>query len=175
MPWDLPIMKITQDGRTMQTNSISHLASLIGEPARTAMLLQLMDDRQLTASELARAAGVGASTASGHLAQLVGAGVLRVNTSGRHRYHRLASPDQRRRFRHEKPRTRVRRTVAPIADQSDSAQRSKLDPADEDECDTSQSEKLRLPREDKKDRSRRIHQEERASLCTEPRSLVHVK
>ena len=76
----------------MQTSSISHLASLIGEPARTAMLLQLMDDRQLTASELARAAGVAASTASGHLAQMVAAGVLRVNSSGRHRYHRLASP-----------------------------------------------------------------------------------
>ena len=76
----------------MQTSSISHVASLIGEPARTAMLLQLMDDRQLTASELARAAGVAASTASGHLAQLVAAGVLRVNNSGRHRYHRLASP-----------------------------------------------------------------------------------
>ncbi|MEO6625423.1 MAG: winged helix-turn-helix domain-containing protein [Burkholderiaceae bacterium] len=76
----------------MQINSISHLASLIGEPARTAMLLQLMDDRQLTASELARAAGVAASTASGHLAQLIDAGVLRVNASGRHRYHRLASP-----------------------------------------------------------------------------------
>ena len=75
----------------MHTSSVSRLASLIGEPARTAMLLQLMDDRQLTASELARAAGVAASTASSHLAQLVDAGVLRVNSNGRHRYHRLAS------------------------------------------------------------------------------------
>ena len=75
----------------MHTSPVFRLAILIGEPARTAMLLQLMDDRQLTASELARAAGVAASTASSHLAQLVDAGVLRVNCNGRHRYHRLAS------------------------------------------------------------------------------------
>ncbi len=72
-------------------NRISRIAGLVGEPARTAMLFELMDGRALTAGELARAAGIGAPSASVHLAQLVEAGLLRVNPSGRHRYHRLAS------------------------------------------------------------------------------------
>ena len=48
----------------MHVNSVARIASLIGEPARTAMLLQLMDGRALTANELARAAGVSPATAS---------------------------------------------------------------------------------------------------------------
>lgn len=47
--------------------------------------------RALTANELARAGHVSPSTASGHLAQLVQAGLLLVQQMGRHRYHRLAS------------------------------------------------------------------------------------
>ena len=38
------------------------------------------------------AAGVTAQTASGHLAQLTGAGPLAMERQGRHPYHRLASP-----------------------------------------------------------------------------------
>lgn len=76
----------------MNANQISRIAALVGEPARTAMLLQLMDGRALTASELARAAGIGAPSASAHLAQLIDAQLLRVTPAGRHRYHRLASP-----------------------------------------------------------------------------------
>lgn len=75
----------------MSTNQIARVASLVGEPARTAMLLELLDGRSLTANELARAAGVGAASASRHLALLVEAGLLSVSPSGRHRYHRLAS------------------------------------------------------------------------------------
>lgn len=77
----------------MNINQISRIASLIGEPARTAMLVELMDGRALTANELARAARITPQTASRHLAQLAGAGLLHVKPSGRHRYHRLASPD----------------------------------------------------------------------------------
>lgn len=77
----------------MNTNQISHIAQLVGEPARTAMLLELLDGRALTANELARAGGVGAPTASRHLALMAEAGLLQVNTAGRHRYHRLASPE----------------------------------------------------------------------------------
>ncbi len=77
----------------VNTNSISRIATLIGEPARTAMLMALMDGRALTASELARAARIMPPTASSHLAQLADAELLRVNASGRHRYYRLASPD----------------------------------------------------------------------------------
>ncbi|MEZ5643701.1 MAG: winged helix-turn-helix domain-containing protein [Burkholderiaceae bacterium] len=77
----------------MNTNRLSHVAGLIGEPARTAMLVSLMDGRALTAQELARAAGVTAPTASRHLALLVDAGLVAMWPQGRHRYHRLASDE----------------------------------------------------------------------------------
>ena len=79
---------------TMSTPArFSEIASLLGEPARAVMLHALMDGRALTASELAGVAGVTPQTASGHLARLVDAGLLRVAKQGRHRYHRLASPE----------------------------------------------------------------------------------
>ncbi|RYF65179.1 MAG: transcriptional regulator, partial [Comamonadaceae bacterium] len=77
----------------MNTNRIAHVAALVGEPARTAMLLALMDGRALTARELADAAHISPATASRHLGLLVEAALLRVEQQGRHRYHRLASPD----------------------------------------------------------------------------------
>lgn len=75
----------------MNTNQIARTAALVGEPARTAMLLELLDGRALTANELARAARIGPPAASRHLAQLVDARLMEVHASGRHRYHRLAS------------------------------------------------------------------------------------
>lgn len=77
----------------MNTHHIARIASLVGEPARAAMLLELMDGRALTAHELARAAHVAAPTASRHLAQLVEAGLMHMEPRGRHRYHRLASAE----------------------------------------------------------------------------------
>ncbi|NQV61877.1 MAG: helix-turn-helix transcriptional regulator, partial [Alphaproteobacteria bacterium] len=49
------------------------------------------DGRALTASELARVAGITPQTASVHLARMAEAGLLSVVKQGRHRYHRLAS------------------------------------------------------------------------------------
>lgn len=77
----------------MQTNRIAHVAALVGEPARTAMLMALMDGRALTARELADAARITPATASRHLGLLVDAALLHVERQGRHRYHRLASPE----------------------------------------------------------------------------------
>jgi len=74
------------------TTSLAETAALVGDPARCAMLMALMDGRALTASELARAAGVTPQTASAHLARLVEAGLLDLHCQGRHHYHRLASP-----------------------------------------------------------------------------------
>ena len=76
----------------MNINSVARIASLIGEPARTAMLLQLMDGRAMTAKELVRAAGISPATGSRHLALMVEAELLQVTAMGRHRYHRIASP-----------------------------------------------------------------------------------
>jgi DNA-binding transcriptional ArsR family regulator len=77
----------------MNTNQVARIAGLVGEPARTGMLLALMDGRALTAHELAAAGHVSAATASRHLGLLVDAGLLKVERQGRHRYHRLASPE----------------------------------------------------------------------------------
>lgn len=57
------------------------------------MLDALMGGRALTAGELARAAGVSASTASEHLARLRSGGLVELVVQGRHRYHRIAGPD----------------------------------------------------------------------------------
>src|SRR3954469_23212688 len=77
----------------MTSNAIfAEIAALAGDPARAGMLHALMDGRALTASELARVAGIAPQTASGHLARLTAAGLLAVEKQGRHRYHRLASP-----------------------------------------------------------------------------------
>jgi len=73
-------------------SAFTEIAALAGDPARAGMLHALMDGRALTASELARVAGITPQTASGHLARLAVAGLLAVEKQGRHRYHRLASP-----------------------------------------------------------------------------------
>ncbi len=75
----------------LTTAAFAATAALIGDPTRANMLAALMDGRALTAKELAEAAGVTAQTASSHLAQLIGAGLLAMERQGRHRYHRLAS------------------------------------------------------------------------------------
>src|SRR4051794_975673 len=72
---------------------IAAVAAAIGEPARAAMLSALMGVRARPAGELARAGGVAASTASAHLSRLLAAGLVRVETQGRHRYYALASAE----------------------------------------------------------------------------------
>ena len=71
---------------------LAALGSVLAERSRSRMLLALGDGRALPASVLATEAGVAASTASGHLARLVNAGLLTVSVEGRHRYYRLAGP-----------------------------------------------------------------------------------
>jgi DNA-binding transcriptional ArsR family regulator len=67
-------------------------AALIGEPARAALLLALMEEERLPARELAARARIAPSTASGHLGRLVDGGLITGERSGRHRYFRLADP-----------------------------------------------------------------------------------
>lgn len=75
----------------LTTTGIAEIAALIGDPARSAMLVALMDGRALTASELADVGGITPQTASSHLGRMIEAGMLSVERQGRHRYHRLAS------------------------------------------------------------------------------------
>lgn len=69
------------------------IASLIADPARSAMLWALSDGRTLAAGELSRLARIAPATASAHLAKLVSADLLRVQRSGRHRYYSIARPE----------------------------------------------------------------------------------
>jgi DNA-binding transcriptional ArsR family regulator len=72
---------------------LAEFGALLAEPARAAMLLVLMDGSARPAGELARAAGVGAATASAHLKRLLDGGLLAVHEQGRHRYYRLADEE----------------------------------------------------------------------------------
>lgn len=73
--------------------NITKIAALIGDHARAEVLTVLMSGMALTATELADAAGVTRQTISAHLARLVDAGLLSVETQGRHRYFRLAGEE----------------------------------------------------------------------------------
>jgi DNA-binding transcriptional ArsR family regulator len=70
---------------------ISEVAALVGDPARANILAALMGGRALTATELARAAGVSPQTTSGHLGKLTDGRLIACVKQGRHRYYRLGS------------------------------------------------------------------------------------
>ena len=70
--------------------ALAETAALTGDPGSAAMLTSLIYGRALTATELARAAGITAQTASGHLARLTAAGLLAMERQGRHRQHQTA-------------------------------------------------------------------------------------
>jgi DNA-binding transcriptional ArsR family regulator len=73
--------------------NVAEIGSLIGDPARAAILLALLDGGALPASELAFRGGVSPQAASAHLAKLVAGGLLRATAEGRQRLFRLASSD----------------------------------------------------------------------------------
>lgn len=72
---------------------LAGLAGLLADRTRASFCLALLDGRAWTAAELARYAGVAASTATGHLNLLVAGGLLEEERQGRHRYVRLVSAD----------------------------------------------------------------------------------
>ncbi|MDO5648885.1 helix-turn-helix transcriptional regulator [Paracoccus sp. (in: a-proteobacteria)] len=72
---------------------IASIAALIGDPARANMLTALMSGRALTASELAREAGITQQTASAHLGRLEQGGLVVPRKQGRHKYVSLAGPE----------------------------------------------------------------------------------
>jgi DNA-binding transcriptional ArsR family regulator len=98
----------------MNTNQMARVGALMGEPARAAMLLALMDGRALTANELAAAAHIAPATASRHLSLLVEGGLLRVNAQGRHRYHQLASAEVARVLESMMQLAAAHRPVTPV-------------------------------------------------------------
>jgi DNA-binding transcriptional ArsR family regulator len=67
------------------------ISSLICEPARAKMLWSLLDGKAYTASELAAAADISATSASNHLSRLLEAEIVKVENQGRHRYYSFAN------------------------------------------------------------------------------------
>ena len=72
--------------------TIAATAALLADPTRAGLLVALSDGCALPAGELARRGHVAPSTATAHLAKLVGQGSLTVEAHGRRRYYRLANP-----------------------------------------------------------------------------------
>jgi DNA-binding transcriptional ArsR family regulator len=69
---------------------VAAAAALLAKPARAELVLAVVADGRLSASELAARAGIARSTASGHLRRLVDGGFLVVTDQGRNRYFELA-------------------------------------------------------------------------------------
>lgn len=73
--------------------SIVRIAALIGDHARAEILTALVAGEALTATELAGVANLTKQTISSHLAKLLDARLIVVESQGRHRYFRLADRD----------------------------------------------------------------------------------
>jgi DNA-binding transcriptional ArsR family regulator len=71
-------------------NSITQIASLIGEPVRANILWTMMDGRAYTARELAIGVETTPQNLSMHLGKLLRAGLLSVEAQGRRRYYRFS-------------------------------------------------------------------------------------
>ncbi len=75
------------------TPNIAKIGILLGDNTRARMLSSLMHGKALTATELAKEAGVTAQTATSHLAKLEAGGLLTLRKQGRHKYFALATDD----------------------------------------------------------------------------------
>ncbi|WP_405619687.1 helix-turn-helix domain-containing protein [Streptomyces sp. NBC_01511] len=69
---------------------LAGFAALLADETRAVFCLSLLDGRAWTAGELAREAGVAASTASEHIGKLIASRLVTEERQGRHRYVRLA-------------------------------------------------------------------------------------
>lgn len=72
---------------------LDQLSIAIGNPSRMSMLALLMEGRALTAKELAYGSGIEPGAATGHLHQLVSAGLIHYVNQGRFKYFQLATPE----------------------------------------------------------------------------------
>jgi DNA-binding transcriptional ArsR family regulator len=77
-----------------EAEALAGSAALLADRTRAGFCLALLDGRAWTVGELARHAGVAVSTASEHADRLVAGGLLAEHRQGRHRYLRLAGPEQ---------------------------------------------------------------------------------
>ena len=71
-------------------NHFKTIAGIVGDPVRATILWTLLGGKAFTATELALAADTSSPNISMHLAKLVQAGLLVVESQGRHRYYRFS-------------------------------------------------------------------------------------
>jgi DNA-binding transcriptional ArsR family regulator len=76
----------------MDALRLTEVAAALASPTRANMMCALLSGTAHTGRELARHVAIAPSTASEHLSRLVTAGLVTVETQGRHRYFRLAGP-----------------------------------------------------------------------------------
>lgn len=72
-----------------EASDLARVGTVLSDPARTAMVLGLMDGSSRAAGDLQMLANVSPSSASTHLAKLVNAGILMATKKGRHKYYRI--------------------------------------------------------------------------------------
>jgi DNA-binding transcriptional ArsR family regulator len=114
-------MMDAMDSQGMHTGApdLARLARLLADGTRASFCLALLDGRAWTAAELARHAGVAASTATGHLNLLVTGGLIAEERQGGHRYVRLAGADTAELIEHlasmAPPRPAQRRSLAAVS------------------------------------------------------------
>jgi len=77
--------------RTMQGSRVASFATALADPTRAAAVAALLSGTAHTSGELARVCSVAPSTMSSHLGKLVDAGILSVESAGRHRAYRISS------------------------------------------------------------------------------------
>ncbi len=75
----------------MEEASFISVASLLCEPSRAKIVWNLLDGRAYTATELALASDLSASSVSNHLSKLLKGDILKVSAQGRHRYYSFAN------------------------------------------------------------------------------------
>ncbi len=74
----------------MMESQFKQVAALIGEPVRAAIMWALMDGRAMNATELAITTDTTQQNISMHLAKLLNANLLSVESLGRHKYYKFA-------------------------------------------------------------------------------------
>lgn len=74
-------------------DQFKQIAALIGDPTRATIMWTLLDGKAYTATEFAITADTSPQNISMHLTKLVQAGLLCVESQGRHRYYKFSGKD----------------------------------------------------------------------------------
>ena len=74
-------------------DQFKQIATLIGDPTRATIMWTLLDGKAFTATELAITADTSPQNISMHLGKLIQAGLLCVESHGRHKYYKFSRND----------------------------------------------------------------------------------